>query len=82
VTTEHSLSAEFSGIFLALEDRTALVLVELVIWLYGYLVILLYGYFLLVKVVLVLIFVWKSVLVLVSNLRVLVWALWMLVVLV
>jgi hypothetical protein len=57
VTPEQSRSAEFSGNFLALKDKTALVLVELVIWLYGYLVILLHGYFFLVKVFLVLNFV-------------------------
>jgi hypothetical protein len=75
---------------MALKDRTALALGYLVIWLHGYfviwlhgyLVIWLHGYVVLVKVVLVLSFVWKSVLVLVSNLRVLLWALWMLVVLV
>jgi hypothetical protein len=42
VTTDQLLTAENSGIFMAIRDRTALALVCLVIWLHGYLVLVKY----------------------------------------
>jgi hypothetical protein len=51
VATDQSENAEFSGIFMAVKGRTALAVANLVIWLHVD--------FFLVKIFLMLIFVWK-----------------------